>query len=180
MICLQLLNYATTTLLFSDKHVDSAIISWNRVVLLHGEDCHSESNADIKCFCSYVCVHNCFNLSVCMQACFVCVFSHASSLCVCFPASFVCVCVCLCVCVCESMFMHDVCVCNILTMCVTDCENISEMPLHFAACIGILIFVLYVIVLTQGVCLPGFAFAGNFQYFTGKDQHLPQISRALW
>ena len=55
-------------------------------------------------------------------------------------------------------------------------ENISEMPLHFAACIGILIFVLYVIVLTQGVCLPGFAFTGNFQYFTGKDQHLPQIS----
>ena len=32
----QLLNYAQTTLLFSDKGVDSTIISWNRVVLLHG------------------------------------------------------------------------------------------------------------------------------------------------
>ena len=178
MICLQLLNYATTTLLFSDKHVDSAIISWNRVVLLHGEDCHSESNADIKCFCLCVCAqllqHECVYASmlcVCIQSCIISVCVFSCFICVC-----VCVSVCVCVCVCESMFMHDVCVCNILTMCVTDCENISEMPLHFAACIGILIFVLYVIVLTQGVCLPGFAFAGNFQYFTGKDQHLPQIS----
>ncbi|XP_005090335.1 pachytene checkpoint protein 2 homolog [Aplysia californica] len=32
----RLLNYASTTLLFSDKNVDSNIISWNRVVLLHG------------------------------------------------------------------------------------------------------------------------------------------------
>jgi len=32
----QLLNYAQTTLLFSDKCVDANIISWNRVVLLHG------------------------------------------------------------------------------------------------------------------------------------------------
>ncbi|KAK7491376.1 hypothetical protein BaRGS_00017354 [Batillaria attramentaria] len=32
----RLLNYATTTLLFSDKKVNSSIISWNRVVLLHG------------------------------------------------------------------------------------------------------------------------------------------------
>jgi len=32
----QLLNYAQTTLLFSDKLVDANIISWNRVVLLHG------------------------------------------------------------------------------------------------------------------------------------------------
>lgn len=32
----RLLNYATTTLLFSDKDVDSNIISWNRVILLHG------------------------------------------------------------------------------------------------------------------------------------------------
>jgi len=32
----QLLNYAQTTLLFSDKSVDANIISWNRVVLLHG------------------------------------------------------------------------------------------------------------------------------------------------
>ena len=54
------------------------------------------------------------------------------------------------------------------------CESLE--PLHFAACIGILIFVLYMIVLTQGVCLPGFTFTGNFQYFTGKDQHLPKIS----
>ncbi|XP_041455210.1 pachytene checkpoint protein 2 homolog isoform X1 [Lytechinus variegatus] len=33
---LQLLNYASTTLLFSDAKVDANIISWNRVVLLHG------------------------------------------------------------------------------------------------------------------------------------------------
>lgn len=32
----QLLNYAQTTLLFSEKNVDANIISWNRVVLLHG------------------------------------------------------------------------------------------------------------------------------------------------
>lgn len=33
---MQLLDYAETTLLFSDKGVDPNIISWNRVVLLHG------------------------------------------------------------------------------------------------------------------------------------------------
>lgn len=38
---LQLLNYATTTLLFSDKKVNSTIISWNRVILLHGKGNHS-------------------------------------------------------------------------------------------------------------------------------------------
>ncbi|XP_020894104.1 pachytene checkpoint protein 2 homolog [Exaiptasia diaphana] len=32
----QLINYATTTLLFSDRGVNSNIITWNRVVLLHG------------------------------------------------------------------------------------------------------------------------------------------------
>ncbi|KAL4234081.1 Pachytene checkpoint protein 2 [Mactra antiquata] len=32
----KLLNYATTTLLFTDKKVDANIISWNKVVLLHG------------------------------------------------------------------------------------------------------------------------------------------------
>uniref|UniRef100_A0A8C5EIP1 Pachytene checkpoint protein 2 homolog n=1 Tax=Gouania willdenowi TaxID=441366 RepID=A0A8C5EIP1_GOUWI len=32
----QLLNYVTTTIYFSDKNVDSNLISWNRVVLLHG------------------------------------------------------------------------------------------------------------------------------------------------
>ncbi|XP_001369033.1 pachytene checkpoint protein 2 homolog [Monodelphis domestica] len=32
----QLLDYVTTTLLFSDKNVDSNLIAWNRVVLLHG------------------------------------------------------------------------------------------------------------------------------------------------
>jgi SpoVK/Ycf46/Vps4 family AAA+-type ATPase len=32
----KLLNYVETTILFSDKGVDSTIISWNRVVLLHG------------------------------------------------------------------------------------------------------------------------------------------------
>ncbi len=33
---LQLLNFVQTTMLFSDRHVDSNIIAWNRVVLLHG------------------------------------------------------------------------------------------------------------------------------------------------
>lgn len=33
---LQLLNYAYTTLLFSDRGINSNIISWNRVILLHG------------------------------------------------------------------------------------------------------------------------------------------------
>ncbi|XP_028986042.1 pachytene checkpoint protein 2 homolog [Betta splendens] len=32
----QLLDYVTTTIYFSDKNVDSNLISWNRVVLLHG------------------------------------------------------------------------------------------------------------------------------------------------
>ncbi|XP_057691316.1 pachytene checkpoint protein 2 homolog isoform X2 [Corythoichthys intestinalis] len=32
----QLLDYVTTTIYFSDKNVDSSLISWNRVVLLHG------------------------------------------------------------------------------------------------------------------------------------------------
>ncbi|XP_076585045.1 pachytene checkpoint protein 2 homolog [Chaetodon auriga] len=32
----QLLDYVTTTIFFSDKKVDSNLISWNRVVLLHG------------------------------------------------------------------------------------------------------------------------------------------------
>ena len=110
-ICLQLLNYATTTLLFSDKHVDSAIISWNRVVLLHGEDCHSESNADIMFMC--VCTTASTRVCVCKHA--LCVYSimHHICVCVCFPASFVCVClcVCVCVCVCVCMFMLDMCVC---------------------------------------------------------------------
>ncbi|MEE6520122.1 hypothetical protein FKM82_017922 [Ascaphus truei] len=35
-IVLELLDYVTTTLLFSDKNVDSNLIAWNRVVLLHG------------------------------------------------------------------------------------------------------------------------------------------------
>ncbi|CAL1547215.1 unnamed protein product [Lymnaea stagnalis] len=35
-IKIRLLNYATTTLMFSDKLVDSNIITWNKVVLLHG------------------------------------------------------------------------------------------------------------------------------------------------
>lgn len=33
----QLLDYVMTTLLFSDKNVDSNLIAWNRVVLLHGK-----------------------------------------------------------------------------------------------------------------------------------------------
>ncbi|XP_058878320.1 pachytene checkpoint protein 2 homolog [Acipenser ruthenus] len=32
----QLLDYVSTTMLFSDRSVDSNLISWNRVVLLHG------------------------------------------------------------------------------------------------------------------------------------------------
>lgn len=32
----QLLKFVESTLLFSDKNVDSNIITWNRVVLLHG------------------------------------------------------------------------------------------------------------------------------------------------
>uniref|UniRef100_A0A672J7D1 Pachytene checkpoint protein 2 homolog n=1 Tax=Salarias fasciatus TaxID=181472 RepID=A0A672J7D1_SALFA len=32
----QLLDYVTTTIYFSDKNVDSNLVSWNRVVLLHG------------------------------------------------------------------------------------------------------------------------------------------------
>lgn len=32
----QLLHYASTTLLFGDSNVDSNVISWNRVILLHG------------------------------------------------------------------------------------------------------------------------------------------------
>eukprot|EP00066_Takifugu_rubripes_P003559 XP_003966225.1 PREDICTED: pachytene checkpoint protein 2 homolog [Takifugu rubripes] len=32
----KLLDYVTTTIFFSDKNVDSNLISWNRVVLLHG------------------------------------------------------------------------------------------------------------------------------------------------
>lgn len=34
---MQLLDYVMTTLLFSDKNVDSNLITWNRVVLLHGK-----------------------------------------------------------------------------------------------------------------------------------------------
>lgn len=37
LISLQLLDYVTTTIYFSDKNVDSNLISWNRVVLLHGK-----------------------------------------------------------------------------------------------------------------------------------------------
>lgn len=34
---LQLLDYVSTTIFFSDKNVDSNLIAWNRVVLLHGK-----------------------------------------------------------------------------------------------------------------------------------------------
>jgi hypothetical protein len=34
----QLLNYAATTLLFSDRKVDTNVISWNKVILLHGKN----------------------------------------------------------------------------------------------------------------------------------------------
>lgn len=36
-LLLQLLDYVTTTIFFSDQNVDSNLISWNRVVLLHGK-----------------------------------------------------------------------------------------------------------------------------------------------
>lgn len=36
-LLMQLLDYVTTALLFSDKNVDSNLVTWNRVVLLHGE-----------------------------------------------------------------------------------------------------------------------------------------------
>lgn len=35
---LQLLDYVLTAIFFSDKNVDSNLIAWNRVVLLHGKD----------------------------------------------------------------------------------------------------------------------------------------------
>lgn len=35
----QLLDYVMTALLFSDRNVDSNLITWNRVVLLHGKAC---------------------------------------------------------------------------------------------------------------------------------------------
>lgn len=34
---LQLLDYVSTAIFFSDKNVDSNLVAWNRVVLLHGE-----------------------------------------------------------------------------------------------------------------------------------------------
>ena len=36
-LLLQLLQYASTTLLFSDRKIDDNVITWNRVVLLHGK-----------------------------------------------------------------------------------------------------------------------------------------------
>lgn len=35
---LQLLDYVSTAIFFSDKNVDSNLVAWNRVVLLHGKD----------------------------------------------------------------------------------------------------------------------------------------------
>lgn len=35
-IKLRLLQYASSALLFADRHVNNQLISWNRVVLLHG------------------------------------------------------------------------------------------------------------------------------------------------
>lgn len=35
---LQLLDYVLTAIFFSDKNVDSNLVAWNRVVLLHGKD----------------------------------------------------------------------------------------------------------------------------------------------
>uniref|UniRef100_A0A4W6DPR2 Pachytene checkpoint protein 2 homolog n=1 Tax=Lates calcarifer TaxID=8187 RepID=A0A4W6DPR2_LATCA len=44
----QLLDYVTTTIYFSDKNVDSNLISWNRVVLLHGH-----ARDDVNSICSF-------------------------------------------------------------------------------------------------------------------------------
>lgn len=35
---LQLLDYVSTAIFFSDKNVDNNLVAWNRVVLLHGKD----------------------------------------------------------------------------------------------------------------------------------------------
>uniref|UniRef100_A0A3B3XWM1 Pachytene checkpoint protein 2 homolog n=1 Tax=Poecilia mexicana TaxID=48701 RepID=A0A3B3XWM1_9TELE len=45
----KLLDYVTTTIYFSDKNVDSNLISWNRVVLLHGKfSCPETVNQAVK------------------------------------------------------------------------------------------------------------------------------------
>ena len=35
-LCFQLIEYVKTALLFSEKGVNSSLITWNKVVLLHG------------------------------------------------------------------------------------------------------------------------------------------------
>lgn len=49
----QLLDYVMTALLFSDKNVDSNLITWNRVVLLHGEvggfSCNKKNGLELIC-----------------------------------------------------------------------------------------------------------------------------------
>uniref|UniRef100_A0A8D3BDT6 Pachytene checkpoint protein 2 homolog n=1 Tax=Scophthalmus maximus TaxID=52904 RepID=A0A8D3BDT6_SCOMX len=49
----QLLDYVTTTIYFSDKNVDSTLISWNRVVLLHGKSFSKGKHHCAKLLYSY-------------------------------------------------------------------------------------------------------------------------------
>ena len=35
-LVLQLLNYAATTMLYTDRNVNNNLITWNKVILLHG------------------------------------------------------------------------------------------------------------------------------------------------
>lgn len=53
----QLLDYVMTALLFSDRNVDSNLITWNRVVLLHGKACEvtcDKVDCDVR-FYLYLC-----------------------------------------------------------------------------------------------------------------------------
>lgn len=56
-----------TTLLFSDKNVDSNLITWNRVVLLHGEvggfSCDKVNGLELACHYndSYLVLLQCYS-----------------------------------------------------------------------------------------------------------------------
>lgn len=65
-IFLQLLDYVTTTIFFSDKNVDSNLISWNRVVLLHGKWLLMNRSVCVVRRCNWSCVSNNRFRTVCM------------------------------------------------------------------------------------------------------------------